>query len=113
MTSIIKSIAIPVITVLVAIAIILTLIAATTSTALAAGGKEITLNLGGKFCEFYPEDITAALQKLPGVKSVDAVERRKFVIVKYEDGKVTPQQMVTAIGGVKEEGKWHCEATVK
>lgn len=113
MTSIIKSFAIPVITVLAAIAIILTLIAATTSTAVAADDKEVTLNLGGKFCEFYPEDITAALKKLPGVKSVNAAERQKFVVVQYDAGKVTPEQMVTAIGGVKEEGKWHCTAKVK
>ena len=113
MKSVTKSFTIPIIIALAAVAVIIGLIAATTSTAVAAGDKEVTLNLGGKFCEFYPEDITAALKKLPGVKSVDAVERRKFVTVKFEDGKVTPAQMVTAIGGVKEEGKWHCEAKVK
>ena len=83
-----------------------------TSTAWAEN-KEVTLNLGGKFCEFYPEEITAALKKLPGVQSVNAAERQKFVIVRYETAKVTPEQMVTAIAGVKEEGKWHCEARVK
>ena len=113
MNNVTKSFLIPVLTVLVAVAIIIALIAVTSAPAVAAGDKEVTLNLGGKFCEFYPEDITAALKKLPGVKSVDAVERRKFVAVKYEDGKVTPAQMVAAIGGVKEEGKWHCEAMVK
>lgn len=104
--NIVKLFVIPVITTLITIG------GTTTSTAW-AGDKEVTLNLGGKFCEFYPEDITAALKKLPGVKSVDAAERRKFVTVKYEEGKVTPTQMVTAIGGVKEEGKWHCEAVIK
>ena len=113
MNNVTRLFVIPVLTTLAAVAIIIALIAVTSSTAVAAGDKEVTLNLGGKFCEFYPEDITAALKKLPGVKSVDAVERRKFVTVKFEDGKVTPAQMVTAIGGVKEEGKWHCEATVK
>lgn len=78
-----------------------------------ADEKMVTLNLGGKFCEFYPEDITAALQKLPGIKSVDAKERQKFVVVKYDAGKVNPNQMVAAVNGVKEEGKWHCEAKVK
>ena len=101
-----KSFVIPVITALI------TVVGAATSTAW-AGDKEVTLNLGGKFCEFYPDDITAALKKLPGVTSVDAVERRKFVIVKYEEGKVTSEQMVTAIGGVKEEGKWFCEGMIK
>ena len=103
--NIVKLFLIPVITTLITIG-------GTTSTAW-AGDKEVTLNLGGKFCEFYPEDITAALKKLPGVKAVDAAERRKFVTVKYAEGKVTPAQMVTAIGGVKEEGKWHCEAVIK
>ncbi len=113
MNTVTKLFVIPTLTVLVAVIIIIALIAGTASTAFAASDKEVTLNLGGKFCEFYPEDITAALKKLPGIKSVDAVERRKFVTVKYEGGKVTPQQMVTAIGGVKEEGKWHCEAVIK
>ena len=79
----------------------------------ASSEKSVTLNLGGSFCEFYPNEITAALKKLPGVKSVDAENRRKFVVVKFEDGKVTTDQMITALKGVKQEGMWHCDGSVK
>lgn len=31
----------------------------------------MTLMLGGKFCDSYPEDVEMALKKVPGVKAVD------------------------------------------
>ena len=34
-----------------------------------AGGKKVTLMLGGKFCDSYPEDVEMALKKVPGVKA--------------------------------------------
>ena len=79
----------------------------------AAESKSVTLNLGGKFCEFYPDDISAALKKLPGVQAVDAKQGQKFVVVQYDGAQVAPDKMVTAIKGVKQEGMWHCDATVK
>ncbi|MEQ1673757.1 MAG: heavy-metal-associated domain-containing protein [Candidatus Nitrotoga sp.] len=81
--------------------------------AFASSEKSVTLNLGGSFCEFYPNEITAALKKLPGVKSVDAQNKQKFVVVHFEDGKVTTDQMITALRGVKQEGMWHCDGSVK
>lgn len=77
----------------------------------AAGTGKVKLDLGGKFCDFYPKEITDALMKLPGVKSVDAVKKQKFVTVEYEKGKVTLDQMVAAVGGVKGDG-WNCAASV-
>jgi len=77
----------------------------------APGMEKVKLDLGGKFCDFYPKEITDALMKLPGVKSVDAVKKQKFVTVEYEKGKVTPDQMVAAVGGVKGNG-WNCAASV-
>jgi len=79
----------------------------------ASSEKSVTLNLGGKFCEFYPNEITAALKKLPGVKSVDAQDRQKFVVVQFDDSKVTTDQMITALRGVKQDGMWHCDGSVK
>ena len=81
--------------------------------ATAASEKSVTINLGGSFCEFYPNEITAALKKLPGVKSVDAQNRQKFIVVHFEDGKVTTDQMITTLKGVKQEGMWHCDGSVK
>ncbi len=78
----------------------------------ASSEKSVTINLGGKFCEFYPNEIAAALKKLPGVKSVDAQDRRKFVVVQFDDSKVTTDQMITALRGVKQDGMWHCDGSV-
>src|SRR5215472_6288100 len=39
--------------------------------AAAAEDKQITLMLGGQFCEFYPDNIKKALTELSGVKAVD------------------------------------------
>ena len=35
-----------------------------------AGGQKMTLMLGGKFCDSYPDDVETALKKVPGVKAV-------------------------------------------
>jgi len=79
----------------------------------AAGDKTVTLNLGGKFCEFYPDEVAAALRKLPGVKSADTKQGQKFAVVQYDASQVNTDKMIAAVKGVKQEGMWHCEATVK
>jgi len=43
--------------------------------AAAAEDKQITLMLGGQFCEFYPDNIKKALTELSGVKAVDQARR--------------------------------------
>ena len=69
--------------------------------------QEMKINLGGQFCEFYPDEIKEALMKVDGVKEVDAMEKRKWVIVRHEGAH--PDQIVKAINSVKGDG-WHCMA---
>ena len=80
-------------------------LAGATTTAMAM--QEMKVNLGGQFCEFYPDELKDALMKVDGVKDVDAVEKRKWIIVKHEGAH--PDQIVKAINSVKGDG-WHCMA---
>ena len=73
--------------------------------------ETVRLDLGGKFCEFYPNEITDALMALPGVKKVDAVKKRKFVMVEFDSEKATTNEMTAAIEKVKGD-RWFCAAKV-
>lgn len=76
-----------------------------------AADQKVTLMLGGKFCEFYPEAIDTALKNVSGVKSVDLKSMKGHAIVEVESGKVKPSQLTDAVNAVKGEG-WHCKADV-
>ena len=74
-----------------------------------AGGQKVTLMLGGKFCESYPEDVETALKKVSGVKAVDLKSMPGHAVVEVEPGKAKPDQLVAAVNGVKGSG-WNCTA---
>ena len=74
-----------------------------------AGGQKLTLILGGKFCDNYPEDVEMALKKVPGVKAVDLKSMPRHAVVETEPGTAKPDQLVAAVNGVKGSG-WHCTA---
>ncbi|MBI4400550.1 MAG: hypothetical protein HY581_02820 [Nitrospirae bacterium] len=76
-----------------------------------AADQKVTLMLGGKFCEFYPEAIQTALQKVDGVKSVDLKSMKGHAVVQVEADKVRPGQLTDAVNAVKGDG-WHCKAEV-
>ena len=76
-----------------------------------AADQKVTLMLGGKFCEFYPEAVETALKKVSGVTGVDLKSKKGHAVVEVEAGKVTPDQLADAVNGVKGEG-WHCKAEV-
>ena len=74
-----------------------------------AGGQEVTLMLGGKFCDSYPDDVEKALKNVSGVKTVDLKSMPGHAVVEVEPGKGKPDQLVAAVNGVKGSG-WHCTA---
>lgn len=76
-----------------------------------AADQKVTLMLGGKFCEFYPEAIDTALKKVTGVKEVDLKSMKGHAVVQVEAGKVKPEQLTEAVNAVKGDG-WHCKAEV-
>jgi mercuric ion binding protein len=77
-----------------------------------AGGQKVTLVLGGKFCDSYPEDVEMALKKVSGVKAVDLKSMPGHAVVEVESGKAKPDQLVAAVNGVKGSG-WQCTAQLK
>ena len=76
-----------------------------------AADQKVTLMLGGKFCEFYPEAVETALKKVSGVTGVDLKSTKGHAVVDVEAGKVKPDQLADAVNAVKGEG-WHCKAEV-
>jgi copper chaperone CopZ len=77
-----------------------------------AADQQVTLMLGGKFCEFYPKQVTEALMKVKGVKAVDLQSMKGHAIVSH-DGTVKTEDLVAAVNGVKGERmgvEWYCTA---
>ena len=81
------------------------------ATPIFAGEEKIMLMLGGKFCEAYLGDVEAALAKLSGVKAVDLKSMKGHAVVTIESGKVKPEQLATAVNGVKGDS-WYCTGEV-
>jgi copper chaperone CopZ len=75
-----------------------------------AAEQKVTLMLGGKFCESYLGEVKDALTKVDGVKNVDLKSMKGHAVVTV-DGKTKPDQLATAVNGVKGDG-WNCTAQV-
>ena len=79
-----------------------------------AADQKVTLMLGGKFCDFYPKEITDALMKVKGVTGVDLESMKGHAIVSH-DGTVKQDDLVSAMKGVKGTKmgvEWYCTAEV-
>ena len=76
-----------------------------------AGEEKVMLMLGGKFCDGYLGDVEQALRRVGGVKTVDFKSMKGHAVVTVESGKVKPEQLATAVNGVKGDG-WYCTGEV-
>jgi periplasmic mercuric ion binding protein len=77
-----------------------------------ATDSSTTLMLGGRFCEFYPKELTDALTAVKGVKGVDLKSMKGHAVVTH-DGSVKPEALVAAVEGVKGTKmgiEWYCTA---
>ena len=95
------------------IAVLMGLIIGSSGSTASAGAAEqkVTLMLGGKFCDAYLGDVSEALKKVGGVKEVDLKSMKGHAVVTVDSGKTKPDQLATAVNGVKGDG-WHCTAQV-
>jgi copper chaperone CopZ len=78
----------------------------------AAEQQKTTLTLGGKFCEFYPQEITEALMRVKGVMAVDLTSTKGHAVVTHEKT-VAPEALVAAmktVKGTKMGIEWYCTA---
>lgn len=76
-----------------------------------AGEEKVMLMLGGKYCDTYLGNVQDALTKMAGVKAVDLKSMKGHAVVTIESGKVKPEQLATAVNGVKGD-TWHCTGEV-
>lgn len=83
----------------------------TAVTAAQAADQKVTLMLGGKHCDSYLDDVETALKKTPGVKKVDLKSMPGHAVVETEAGKAKPEDLETAVNGVKGSG-WNCTGKV-
>lgn len=67
--------------------------------------------LGGKFCNAYLEDVRDALTNEDGVKAIDLKSMKGHAVVTVDSGKVEPEQLATAVNGVKGDS-WYCTSKI-
>ena len=79
--------------------------------AAAAEEQQITLILGGHFCEFYPDKIKKALTELSGVKAVDLKSKKGHALVTVDTSKTNTDALTAAVYKVRGY-RWHCTAVV-
>lgn len=89
-------------------ALALLIIASAACEAPPAAGPEVTIKLGGKFCEMYPDALASALEQVSGVEAVD-LEKEGYAIVTGQAGAMSLTDLEEAVNGVRGEG-WYCEA---
>jgi mercuric ion binding protein len=73
--------------------------------------EKVMIMLGGRYCDTYLGNVRDALTKVSGVKAVDMKSMIGHAVVTVESGKVKPDQLVTAVNGVKGDG-WYCTGEV-
>ena len=76
-----------------------------------AGEEKVMLMLGGKYCDAYLDNVEHSLKRTVGVKTVDFKSMKGHAVVTVESGKVKPEQLATAVNGVKGDS-WYCTAEV-
>jgi len=76
--------------------------------------QKTALMLGGKFCEFYPKELTAALMAVKGVTSVDLKSMEGHAVVTHDDTvkDETLIKTVADVKGTKMGVEWYCTAMV-
>ena len=62
---------------------------------------------GGKFCNAYLKDVRDALTNGDGVKAIDVKSMKDHAVVTVDSSKVGPEQLTTAVNGVKDDS-WYC-----
>ena len=62
--------------------------------------KQVVLNVEGMTCSSCPAMIKMAMRKLDGVVSADVSYKEAKATVKYQEGKVTVEQIIKTIEGI-------------
>lgn len=75
-----------------------------------ASGEAI-VQIFGRMCEYHREDVEAALRAFSTVRQVEFLNNHGTVLVRYQPGSETPEQLAGAVHRALASG-WNCSARV-
>jgi hypothetical protein len=75
-----------------------------------AAGEAI-VQIFGRMCEYHREDVEAALHAFKTVRQVEFLNNHGTVLVRYQPGSETPEQLAGAVHRALASG-WNCSARV-
>jgi len=75
-----------------------------------AAGEAI-VQIFGRMCEYHREDVEAALRAFKTVHQVEFLNNHGTVLVRYQPGSETPEQLAGAVHRALASG-WNCSARV-
>lgn len=77
----------------------------------AAAEAEAIVQIFGRMCEYHREDVEAALRAFKTVREVEFLNDHGTVLVRYQPGSETPEQLAGAVHRALASG-WNCSAKV-
>ena len=75
-----------------------------------AAGEAI-VQIFGRMCEYHREDVEAALRAFKTVRQVEFLNNHGTVLVRYQPGSETPEQLAGAVHRALASG-WNCSARI-
>jgi hypothetical protein len=72
---------------------------------------EAIVQIFGRMCEYHREDVEAALRAFNTVRQVEFLNDHGTVLVRYQPGSETPEQLAGAVHHALASG-WNCSARV-
>ena len=73
--------------------------------------SEALVQIFGRMCEYHREDVEAALCAFNRVRQVEFLNNHGTVLVRYQPGSETPEQLAGAVHRARSSG-WNCSARV-
>ncbi len=72
---------------------------------------EVIVQIFGRMCEYHREDVEGALRAFNTVRQVEFLNDHGTVLVQYQPGSETPEQLADAVHRALTAG-WNCMARV-
>jgi hypothetical protein len=73
--------------------------------------SEVIVQIFGRICEYHREDVERALRVFNTVRQVEFLNDHGTVLVRYQPGNETPEQLADAVHRALTAG-WNCMARV-
>jgi hypothetical protein len=73
--------------------------------------SEVIVQIFGRMCEYHREDVETALRAFNRVQQVEFLNDHGTVLVRYQPGSETPEQLAEAVHRALAAG-WNCTARV-